>query len=80
MEVRIARKRGGSSSQRGMSKDQVCVLVARNRQKATYSKVVGKVRTVKSRLVEAICSKLSPSNVLCTDAWRAFMTCKGKRT
>ncbi|RBP88971.1 hypothetical protein DFO70_1122 [Cytobacillus firmus] len=29
---------------------------------------------VKIRLEEAIGSKLSPSNVLCTDAWRAFMT------
>lgn len=40
VEDRKARKRGGSSSQRGISKEQVCVLVARDRQKVTYSKVV----------------------------------------
>ncbi|WP_413473706.1 IS1595 family transposase [Streptococcus parauberis] len=74
IDGRKARKRGGSSSQRGISKEQVCVLVARDRQKATYSKVVGQGRIVKSRLEEAIGTKLSPTNVLCTDAWRAFMT------
>jgi hypothetical protein len=51
---RKARKRGGSSSQRGISKEQVCVLVARVRQKATYSKVVGKGRIVKSRLLDEL--------------------------
>lgn len=50
VEGRKARKRGGASSQRGISKEQVYVLVARDRQ------------------------KLTPANVLCTDAWRAFMT------
>jgi hypothetical protein len=74
VEGRKPRKRGGSSSQRGISKEQVCVLVARDRQKVTYSEVVGQGRIVKTRLKEAIGSKLSPSNVLCTDAWRAFMT------
>ncbi|MNS74062.1 hypothetical protein D3C72_1075250 [compost metagenome] len=67
MEGRKARKRGGSSSQRGISREQVCVLVARDRQKMTYSKVVGQGRIVKTRLEEAIGSKLSPIDILCTD-------------
>lgn len=71
---RKARKRGGSSKKRGISNDQVCVLVARDRQKTTYSRIVGKGRIVRTRLDEAVGSKLSASNVLCTDAWRAFMT------
>lgn len=59
-----------SSTQRGISKEQVCVLVARDRQKIIYSKVVGQGRIVKTRLEEAIGSKLSPTNILSTDAWR----------
>jgi transposase-like protein len=47
-------------------------LVARDRQKQTYSKVLGQGRIVKSKLDEAIGSKVSPTNTLCTDAWRAF--------
>jgi transposase-like protein len=74
IEGRKARKRGGASKKRGISNEQVCVLVARDRQKTTYSKVVGQGRIVKTRLDKAIGSKLSASNVLCTDAWRAFMT------
>ncbi len=48
--------------------------MARDRQKVTYSKVVGQGRIVKTCLEEAIGSKLTTSNVLCTDAWRAFLT------
>lgn len=74
IEGRKSRKNGGKSKYRGISKEQVCVLVARDRQKATYSKIVGQGRIVKSRLDKAIGSKLVSSNVLCTDAWRAFKT------
>ncbi|RWZ54472.1 IS1595 family transposase [Halobacillus fulvus] len=71
---RKPRKRGGSSKKRGISNEQVCVLVARDRQKMTYSRIVGKGRIVKTKLDEAVGTKLSSGNVLCTDAWRAFMT------
>lgn len=71
---RKVRKRGGASQLRGISKEQVCVLIARDRQKLTYSKVLGQGRIVKSRLDKAIGSKLSKSNILCTDAWHAFKT------
>ncbi|KAF0815885.1 hypothetical protein KIS4809_5312 [Bacillus sp. ZZV12-4809] len=71
---RKSRKRGGSSKYRGISKGQVCVLIARDRQKSTYSKVIGQGRIVKSRLDKALGSKLTSTNVLCTDAWRAFKT------
>ncbi|EDL65561.1 Hypothetical protein, CF-32 family [Bacillus sp. SG-1] len=71
---RKARKRGDASQFRGISREQVCVLIARDRQKLTYSRVIGQGRIVKSRLDKAIGSKLSKSNILCTDAWRAFKT------
>lgn len=38
--TRKSRKRGGSASKRGISKEQVCVLVARDRNKTTLSKRV----------------------------------------
>lgn len=50
----------------------MCVLIARDRQKATYSGVLGRGRIVKTQLDKAIGSKLSSDNTLCTDAWRAF--------
>jgi IS1 family transposase len=68
------RKRGGASQFRGISREQVCVLLARDRQKTTCSKVLGKGRIVKAQLERVIGSKLSKSNILCTDGWRAFRT------
>lgn len=69
---RKLRKRGGKAKYRGIINDHVCVFVARDRQKTTYSGVLrrGRIRTTK--LDEAIGGHLSDSNVLCTDSWRAF--------
>jgi hypothetical protein len=74
IDGRKSRKRGGASKYRGIGMEQVCMLIARDRQKFTLSRVIGQGRIVKSRLDKAIGSKLSASNVLCTDAWRAFKT------
>ncbi len=74
IEGRKPRKRGGSSKFRGISHEQVCVLIARDRQKFTYSGVLGKGRIMKTQLDKVIGSKLSSDNTLCTDAWRAFST------
>ncbi|PLR89334.1 IS1595 family transposase [Bacillus sp. T33-2] len=71
---RKPRKRGGKSKHRGISREQVCVLVARDRTKATVSKVSCMGRIVKSKVNEIIGSKLSSENVLVTDAWRAYKT------
>lgn len=59
IEGRKPRKRGGSSQFRGISHEQVCVLIARDRQKSTYSGVLGRGRIVKTQLDKAIGSKLS---------------------
>ena len=74
IKERKPRKRGGTSQFRGISREQICVLIARDRQKATYSGVLGRGRLVKFQLDNAIGSKLSSDNTLCTDAWRAFST------
>lgn len=65
---RKPRKRGGSSKHRGNSHEQVCVLVARDRTKATVSKVACMGRIVKTKVEKMIGSKLTSENVLVTDA------------
>ncbi|MCM3612679.1 IS1595 family transposase [Planococcus sp. MERTA32b] len=71
---RKPRKRGGSAKKRGISNEQVCVLVARDRDKLTYSQTLGMGRLTKVQLEKAIGPKLSNENILCTDSWRAFKT------
>jgi transposase-like protein/IS1 family transposase len=71
---RKPRKRGGKSKHSGISHEQVCVLVARDRTKATVSKVACMGRVVKTKVDNMIGSKLTPDNVLVTDAWRAYKT------
>ena len=51
---RKPRKRGGKSKHRGISQEQVCVLVARDRTKATVSKVACMGRIVKTKVDNAI--------------------------
>lgn len=72
-------KRGGKANYRGISNDQICVLVARDRQKMTYSGVLGRGRIRTSKLDEVIGGHLSESNVLCTDSWRAFSSYARKK-
>jgi hypothetical protein len=61
---RKPRKRRGKSKHRGISHEQVCVLVARDRTKATVSKVTCMGRVVKTKVDNMIGSKLTPDNVL----------------
>lgn len=67
---RKPRKGGGKSKRRGISHEQVCVLVARDR----ISKVACKWRVVKQQVDNIIGYKLSKENVLVTDTWRAYKT------
>ncbi|WP_374989319.1 IS1595 family transposase (plasmid) [Priestia megaterium] len=71
---RKPRKRGGSAKKRGISNEQVCVLVARDRDKMTLSWTLGMGRLTKEQLDNAIGHKFSKGNILCTDSWRAFRT------
>ncbi len=65
---------GGKSQFKGISHEQVCVLVARDRTKNTFVGLLGRGRITKKQLDKAIGDKLNSSTVLCTDAWRAFKT------
>jgi len=71
---RKPRKRGGVSKYRGISHEQVCVLVARDRSKQTLSKVSCMGRIDKKKIDDLLGSRVSSSNILCTDAWRSYMT------
>lgn len=74
IEGRKSRKRGGASQYRGISKEQVCVLVARDRSKNTVAKVTCMGRIMKPQLDNFIGNLISDKNILCTDAWRAYKT------
>lgn len=74
IEDRKPRKRGGVSKYRGISHEQVCVLVARDRDKNTISKVTCMGRIIKSQVENTIGQYLSKDNILCTDSWRAYKT------
>ncbi|MED4750815.1 IS1595 family transposase [Brevibacillus choshinensis] len=74
IDRRKPRKRGGKANHRGISREQVCVLVARDRAKSTVSKVTCMGRVVKTQVEKVIGSKLHSENVLVTDAWRAYKT------
>lgn len=65
-------KQDGKFKHRGISKEQVCVLVTRDRIKSTVSKVACMGRVMKSKINFMIGPKLSPDNVIVTDAWRAY--------
>lgn len=58
----------GTSKHRGISHEHVCVLVARDRTKATVPKVACIGRVVKTKVESIIGSKLTSDNVLVTDA------------
>ncbi|MCC5909276.1 MAG: IS1595 family transposase [Clostridiaceae bacterium] len=69
---RKPRKRGGKSKYRGISKEQMCILVARDRNRNTIAKTSCMGRIVKSKVESVVGSYLSSANVLCTDKWRAY--------
>ncbi|SPU11481.1 insertion element protein [Niallia circulans] len=60
-----------ANQHRGINKEQVCVLVAKDRTKATVLKVVVWA-CCETKVDGMIGSKLTPNNVLVTDALRAY--------
>lgn len=69
---RKPRKRGGSSKFRGISREQVCVLVARDREKHTRTKVVGYGQMTNVRAESNLTASLGEVTALCTDAAGAY--------
>ncbi|MCM3671979.1 IS1595 family transposase [Mesobacillus maritimus] len=71
---RKSRKRGGVSQFRGISKEQVCVIVGRDRNKNTISKVACMGRIEKSQVEKSLGSHIAGDTILCTDGWRGYKT------
>jgi transposase-like protein len=69
---RPARKRGGKASKRGISKEQVCILVARDRSGNTVDFVTGRGPVTVVQLKEHLPPVLAPDTLLVTDANKAY--------
>jgi transposase-like protein/IS1 family transposase len=66
--TRTPRKRGGAASQRGTSKEQVCVLVARDRTGQTLNFVTGRGPVSKAQLRQCLLPALDKDVLLVTDS------------
>jgi len=77
---RKPRKRGGSASKRGISKEQVCVVVAHDRNGQILSEVAGKGRITALDIDAVLGDYLDDSALLCTDTatnYKKFAAIKG---
>lgn len=77
---RKPRKRGGVAKLRGISKEQVCVVVAIDRQGDIVSQNAGRGRITATEIDAVLGSRLLPGSLLCTDSARnyiAFAKMKG---
>lgn len=73
--TRPARRRGGHARQRGISDEQVCILVARDRTGQTLDFVTGKGALTKAQLHRCLLPVIDKDVLLVTDghaAYRAF--------
>lgn len=72
---RKARKRGGSSKYRGISREQVCVVVARDRTKKTQARVACMGQVNKAQAKVLLAPYIGKVSSVCSDAngtWRSF--------
>lgn len=70
--TRKARKRGGKAKKRGISNEQVCILVARDRIKNTISEVATFGRMAAETFDSIVTSRLGHDVILCTDEEPTF--------
>ncbi|MEJ9151301.1 IS1595-like element ISBsm2 family transposase [Bacillus smithii] len=77
---RKARKRGGVAKKRGISKEQICVVVAHDRNGQILSQMVGRGRVTAMEIDEVLGKHIDTSALLCTDTatnYKKFATMKG---
>jgi transposase-like protein len=75
---RKPRKRGGSATKRGISNEQVCVLVARDRNKTTLSKRVGSGRILTEQIDTTLTPHFKSDTVLISDAHNSYKSYTSK--
>ena len=71
---RPARKRGGRASKRGISYEQVCILVTRDRSGATHDFVTGRGPLTARQLARHLPPVLATDTLLVTDGNHAYRT------
>ena len=71
---RNPRKRGGVTKRRGISDEQVCVMVVADRQSTVRSKVVGNGRVSNDAIDKVLGDGLKEATCLCTDSGTNFVT------
>ncbi|MFC5480730.1 IS1595 family transposase [Massilia suwonensis] len=69
---RAPRKRGGKATKRGISNEQMCILVARDRSGQTLDWVPGKGPVTRRQLHEHLKARLEPDVLLVTDSHSAY--------
>jgi transposase-like protein len=69
---RKGRKRGGSAKKRGLSKEQICVLTARDRSKTTHFQILGRGKASSQEIENGLGDRLDESNTLCSDKLQAY--------
>ena len=69
---RSARRRGSKASKRGISHEQVCILVTRDRTGQTCDFVTGTGPVTKAQLHQHLPAILAPDTLLVTDANQAY--------
>jgi len=69
---RAPRKRGGKATKRGISNEQMCILVARDRSGQTLDWVPGKGPVTRQQLHAHLKSRLEPDVLLVTDSHAAY--------
>ena len=69
---RAPRKRGGKATKRGISNEQMCILVARDRDGRTVDAVVGKGALTPRHLHTHLQARLAPDVLLVTDGHAAY--------
>ncbi|MDB5793466.1 MAG: Transposase [Massilia sp.] len=71
---RPPRKRGGKATKRGISNEQMCILVARDRTGQTLDWVPGKGPVTRQQLHQHLLARLERDVLLVTDAHPAYRT------
>jgi transposase-like protein len=69
---RPAHRRGGHARQRGISSEQVCILVARDRTGQTIACVTGKGQLTKKQLLDCLLPVIDRDILLVTDGHAAY--------
>ena len=70
--TRKPRHRGHRAARRGLSTEQVCVLIARDRHKHTVASVVGRGSPSPRDVERALRTVIAPGSILCTDGSSAY--------